>query len=156
MSYGQKHLVHCECILPQFKNAKLPPRHQFTVFSVVGDDNKVVVKHAQCSNCGVVHKVTDITKSSILSGKESSQQILSIDDIKGSLPENLVNILERSVCDLPTWEYAQFIYENKRWGEFVVMVSEAEEDERVGKYVRIIGENLFKVESFTRKEVANE
>jgi phage regulator Rha-like protein len=99
----------------------------------------------------VIHKVFDITLSEIV-GKENSTALISIDDLKASLPQNLVVVLEKNNADLPTWEAVQFVYENKKWGEFVVIASEADEDARQGKYVRILGENLFKVESFRREE----
>lgn len=153
MPLGQKHLIQCRCILPQFKKLKEPPRHNFVVFSVIDDDNKTVVKFAQCNNCGIIHKVTDVGRSEIVSGREHMSSIVSVDDLKASLPEKLVSVLEVNNCDLPTWEMVQFIIENQKWGDFVVLVSEEEDGQRQGKYVRILGENLFKVESFTREEV---
>ena len=146
MSSGQKHLIQCRCILSQFNKLKDPPRHRFVVFSVIDDDDKPVVKFAQCNNCGIIHKVTDVQRSEIVSGREHMQSIVSIDDIKLSLPEKLVNVLEINKCDLPTWEMAQFLLENKKWGDFVVLNSEEEGGLRQGKYVRIMGETLFKVE----------
>lgn len=79
--------------------------------------------------------------------------MVKIDDIKASLSKNLVDILERHEVDLATWENAQFILENKLWGEFVVIAQEEEDGTRQGKYVRIMGENLFKIESFIRSEI---
>jgi hypothetical protein len=151
MPTGQKHLIQCRCILRQFKNREKPPFHKFVVFSVIDDTGNVIPKIAQCNNCGVIHKVFDITLSEIV-GKENSTALISIDDLKASLPQNLVVVLEKNNADLPTWEAVQFVYENKKWGEFVVIASEADEDARQGKYVRILGENLFKVESFRREE----
>lgn len=152
MPYGQKHLVKCRCVLPQFKQANNPPAHQFTVFSVVNDDDTVKQKYAQCPNCGVIHKVIDVWKSEIIQSKESMSSIVTITDIKPSLPENLVKILESNNADLPSWESAQFIIENQRWGEFVVLNTETEEGVKHVKYVRILGSNMFKVESLDRQE----
>lgn len=150
---GQRHLVRCRCVLPQFKSSKEPPAHQFVVFSVIKDDESVVVKHSQCNNCGIIHKVVDICKSEIVSGKEASSAVVTIDDIKGSIPQNLSNILERNNSDISAWESAQFIIENKRWGDIVVLSSEEESGVRQGKYVRIMSETFFKVESYSRDEV---
>lgn len=152
MLRGQKHLVRCRCVLPQYKSIPTPPQHQFAVFSVVKEEN-VVTKFAQCNNCGIIHKVTDICTSEIMTGKESMNSMVKIDDIKASLSKNLVDILERHEVDLATWENAQFILENKLWGEFVVIAQEEEDGTRQGKYVRIMGENLFKIESFIRSEI---
>lgn len=151
---GQRHLLKCRCVLPQFKRIENPPVHQFIVFSIVNDDDTVKLKYSQCNNCGIIHKVTDICTSEILSGKEAMGSIVKIEDIKISLPSNLVDILERNNCDLPIWEQAQFILENKEWGNFVILTQEEESGTRQGKYVRIMSETFFKVESFSREEVA--
>ena len=150
---GQKHLVKCRCILPQFKRAENPPVHKFIVFSVIDDDDKVVPKFAQCNNCGLIHKIVDICSSEIMRNREFMTSIKTIDDIKQSLPENLAKTLELNKSDLPTYEAVSFIYENKLWGSHVVMNSDSEDGLRQGKYVRILGEVLFKVESYTREEV---
>jgi len=151
---GQRHLVKCRCVLPQFKGITSPPAHQFIVFSVISEENAVTVKYAQCNNCGIIHKVTDICTSEILSGKEAMNSIVKIEDIKLSLPPNLADILERNNADVATWEAAQFILENKEWGNFVILAQEEESGTRQGKYVRIMSETFFKVESFSREEVA--
>lgn len=147
---GQKHLVKCRCVLPQYKKLKDPPPHQFIVFSVVKDDGDVVVKYAQCNNCGIIHRVTNVCNSEIVIGKEYMNSLIKIEDIKASLAPNFINVLEANFADLPTWEATQFIIENKRWGDFVVLNSENEGGEIHGKYLRILGETLCKVESFTR------
>lgn len=152
MPTGVKHLIKCRCVLPQFKSLHEPPTHQFVVFSVVDDADRVTNKFAQCNNCGVIHKVIDICKSEILSNKEDMSSILSIDDLKSGLPANLAKILEMNNSDLPSWEACSFIMENKKWGNFVVLTTDFENGTRQGKYVQILGENLFKVNTFTREE----
>lgn len=151
---GQLHLIKCRCVLSQFKKSPNPPPHQFVAFSVINDSDEVVAKHAQCNNCGIVHKVVDICKSEIITGKESSVSILSIEDIKSSLPQNLAGILERHNVELPTWEYAQFIIENKLWGEFLILAKEEEKGIKQGKYVRVMSETFFKIETFSRTDIA--
>jgi len=153
-SFGQKHLIKCRCVLPQFKNSNdlERKRHRFPVFSEIIND---VVKHkyAQCNNCGLIHKVIDICTSNIMSGKEDMNSILSIEDIKTSINSQLSSILERYQCDLPTWEQTQYVIENKRWGEIIILTNDPEEDNKVIKYLRILGETLFKVDSHTRKDI---
>lgn len=146
---GQKHLVKCRCVLPQFKKLPDPPVHMFVVFSVIIDD-KVNTKFSQCNNCGTIHKVTDICTSEIIQSKDFMNSLIKIEDIKPSLGQNFVSILESNQADLATWEAVQFIVENKKWGEFVVLTSDSEENDIIGKYIRILGENICKVESFTR------
>lgn len=150
MPRGQKHLIKCRCVLPQFKKFENPPAHKFIVFSVINDDESVVVKHSQCNNCGLIHKVVDICSSEILQTKENMNSIIKIEDIKPSLHPNFSNILDVNSADIATWEAVQFIVENKRWGEFVVLTTENDGDEIHGKYIRVLGESLCKVESFTR------
>lgn len=154
MATGLKHLITCRCVLPQLKRVPNSPCHQFTVFSVVEDDGAVRVKYAQCNNCGIIHRVTEVNRSEIVS-REAMSSIPTVDDIRASLPQRLAEVLEANGADLPTWEAAQFIVENKRWGDFVVLSTDEEGGLRQGKYVRIIGENLLKVETFTREEVTS-
>ncbi len=152
MSTGQKHLIKCRCILPQFRNVPVPPSHQFIVFSVIDDTDLVVPKFAQCNNCGIIHKVTELSRSELV-GREAMSSLMTIDDVKTSLPPSLITILEGASADLPTYEAAKFIIENQRWGDFVALTSEVEDNVRQGKYVRVLGANLFKVDSYIRDEV---
>lgn len=150
---GQKHLIKCRCVLPQFKGRIDAPAHQFVVFSEIDDNDIVKVKYSQCNNCGLVHRVIDICKSEVITGKESMTSIVTIDDVKNSLPKNLADILERNNSDLSTWEAAQFVLENKHWGDIVILAQEEESGTRQGKYVRLMSETFFKVETFSREEV---
>lgn len=152
MATGQKHLVKCRCVLPQFKGRPDPPAHRFVVFSIIEDDDRVRVKFAQCNNCGIVHKVTDLCRSEIVQGREAMPSLVTIDDIRTSLPEQLTALLDANHADLPTWEQTQYIYENQRWGDIVVLQTDVEGDLKQGKYVRILGERLFKVDTFAREE----
>jgi hypothetical protein len=154
MSRGQRHLVKCRCVLPQFKGRIDPPAHRFLVFSVINDDDTVIQKYAQCNNCGVIHKVVDICTSVIMSGKENMSSILTIDEVKTGLPVNLADILDRNGVDMTVWEQAKFILENKQWGNFIVLAQEEEGGTKQGKYVTIMSETFFKVESFMREDVA--
>ena len=62
---GFKHLVQCHCVLPQFRRRPEPVFHLFVVFSVLGNDDKVEPKYAECNNCGAVHHVTEVGQSEI-------------------------------------------------------------------------------------------
>jgi hypothetical protein len=123
------------------------------VFSIVNDDGTVVQKFAQCNNCGIVHKVTDICTSEIVA-KETMTSIITIDDVRPSISQNLAVVLDKNNVDVATWEYVRFIIENKQWGSFVVLNSEVESGIRQGKYVQILSESMFKVDSFSREEYA--
>ena len=130
-----------------------PPQHQFLVFSVIDENDLTICKYSQCNNCGVVHKVTDICKSEIMTGKENMSSIMTVDDIKQNLPSNLVDILERNNAELPVWEQASFILENEQWGSFIILSHDSDGDTKQGKYVRVMSSTFFKIETFTREEV---
>lgn len=144
MPTGQKHLISCKCILPQFSKLEDPPFHKFLVFSIINDDDKVEPKFAQCNSCGAIHKVTDICASQILN-KEDASSIVDVEDIKLGLDQKLVATLERYDADLPTWEAVQFIIENEHWGDFVTLTSDEIDGEVQRKYIRIMGRGIFKV-----------
>jgi hypothetical protein len=150
---GQKHLVTCRCVLQQFKSQQNPPFHQFIVFSVLDEEtDKVQVKLSQCNNCGIVHKVTDICKSEILS-KDSINSLTTIDDIKTNLPEKVLSVLDRYELDLPAWEHINFIIENELWGDCEVLSCDNIDGVFQGKYITFYGKNLFKIEQYTKEEV---
>lgn len=144
---GVRHSIECNCILSQHSTRKDPPFFHFLAFSVVDGDN-VVPKTTQCPNCGVLHRVTDITRSTILVGKEDSKLLLSMEDIKASLPAGLVKILEQYDIESSQWEQAQFIVDNERWGDYIMLISETVGSTRQGKYVRVLGKELFRVETY--------
>lgn len=147
-----KHLLECKCVLPQYKNADPPIFHKFLVFSEINTgDGSVVPSYAQCNNCGVIHKITEIGKSTQLR-KESMNALLTIDDIKSSLPPRLAAILEQNNCDLPYWQEAQFIIANSLWGRGFNLFQEREGTTIIGKYIVILGENLYDIKPFERDE----
>lgn len=148
---GLKHLVECRCMLPQLRSKGI--LHKFVVFSEL-DGDSVKLKFAQCNNCGVIHKVTDICKSTVLSGKEHLSSILTIDDIKTSLvttSKDIAAALDRLNVDLATWENVKFIIVNKKWNNFVTLSSETEDGLVLLKYIVILGENLFRIDTHTKE-----
>jgi hypothetical protein len=150
-----KHLIECKCILPQFKNRKPPVFHSFVVFSVIEDNGDVRLSFAQCPNCGVIHKVTEVGVSAILR-KEEMSSLMTVDEIKSSLPENLLKILSTYELPLPTWQEISFIFDNELWGKSPVILSKEEvEGITTGKYLAILGKELFQIKSFTREEYVN-
>ena len=149
--FGQKHLIKCRCVLPQFKNNPNSKQHMFVVFSEVIDD-VVKQKYTQCNNCGLIHKVIDICTSEIMQGKEVMNSIMSIEDIKNGMHQGLTGILERYQCNLPTWEHVRYVIDNKCWGDIVILTNDNADDDNVVKYVKILGKTLFKVDSHTTKD----
>jgi hypothetical protein len=146
MLVGLKHCIKCKCILPQYKNLPEPIQHQFIVFSII-DNDVLITKYAQCNNCGIIHKVIDVCKSEIISC-EHLNSLITIGDIKVCLPQKLISILEANNVDLATWEFAKFIIENKMWGNMLILSTEIEGDIKHGKYVQILSETQFRVDTF--------
>lgn len=151
MLSGQKHLVQCRCVLPQFRHAKEPLLHQFAVFSVIEDD-QVVQKLVQCNNCGVVHRVFDLNKSEILSGVEDLSAVVNIDDVKESLSQELVARLEQFELDVATWEHVKFVCDRELWGSVVVVATDSAGGFKQHKYIRILGRQLYNVDTVLNQE----
>jgi hypothetical protein len=148
---GIKHLVQCHCVLPTLRKLPDPVYHSFVVFSVLDDGGNVVQKDAECTNCGVIHRVTDICKSEITT-KESSTAIITTKDISLMIPTDLANVLVNYSCDIATWEHAHFIYSNQKWGERVILTRQSDEGAVKGKMLTFEGPNRFKIESFEMSE----
>lgn len=147
-----KHLLECKCILPQFKNSTPPIFHKFLVFSELDMvDGNVVSSYVQCNNCGVIHKILEIGRSDVLK-RETMPSLITIEDIKASLPSRLVSILEQSECPLPLWQEAQFILQNGLWGRGFTLTQEREGNNIIGKYIVILGETIYDIKSFERSE----
>ena len=146
--HGIKHLIECHCILPQYRFRKDPIFHRFIVFSIIDDGDTVVPKFAQCNNCGAVHNVIDICKSEIFPGKDEIKSLRTIDDIKLSLPNDIVDLLNSYSCPLPTWEQTEFIFQEQDWGAEIVLIREELDEIVTGKLLKIENGTAFKVESF--------
>ena len=134
------------------KGKNPPVFHSFIVFSIVSVDSSVLEKFAQCNNCGIIHRVYDICKSELLK-KEQHVSVQSIADVGLSLPSELNNILVTYKCDIATWEHVQFIFENEKWGESIVIAREIEDGITNGKRLVVDGSKKFKIEPITFSEV---
>jgi len=149
---GIKHLVQCHCILPQYRYSQDPTFHQFVVFSIIDTESDTVIpKFSACNNCGAVHKVFDIQKSEIITGRDEVATAMSIDDFALSLPGDLFELLQSYNREIADFEHAQFLLENKLWGQHIVLSREELDDFAQGKMVKFLEENRFKVESYTMK-----
>ena len=145
---GFKHLIQCHCILPQFKDAADPTFHKFVVFSIIDDSDTVQPKLAQCNNCGVIHKVTDICKSELTS-KDEARSLPTVEDIKFSLPAELVRVLDSYQCDIATWEQAEWIYLSKVWDQWIVLAKDEDDDgDYHGKRLIFSDDGRFRIEAF--------
>jgi len=148
---GARHLIECHCILPQFRNRVPALYHKFVVFSVIDDNDKVQQKLSQCNNCGIIHKIVDLCKSEIVHGVEEGRSLRTIDDIKMGLPIRIVEFLNQQNVDTSTWEYIEFILDNKIEKEVVINRDDNANITQL-KILHIKEDGTFKVRSETRQE----
>lgn len=143
-----KHLIECNCILPQFKAAMPPVFHKFIVFSELKEKSELLPSYVKCNNCGAIHRVYEVNKSE-LTKNENTRGVVSFDELKLSLPEKIVIILEKYECDITVWQEIMFLIENKIWGNEVVLSRETEETQQKKRTLittlLIAGETLFKI-----------
>lgn len=147
MPKGIKHNIRCLCVLPQFRTKHNPPNHEFVVFSIVDDSDTVEPKLAQCNNCGVIHNVFDICKSEIATNRDELV-LLSKADMKLMLPIPVSEMLENYGCDIPTWEHALFILNEKTWGDFIILERNRTDEGFDGKILRFKDVNRYAVEPY--------
>ena len=133
MRVGQKHLVQCQCVLPQYRKLKEPVFHKFVVFSIL-DNDTVEPKYVQCNNCNAVHKVYDLCKSEIIPGKDELRSVVTIREISPFIPSDLRQLLETYNCELSIWEHIKFLLDEQRWGDKVVITKETIKDETTGSF----------------------
>ena len=153
---GIKHLIECHCVLPQYRNRDNPIYHKFIVFSIIDDSDTVVPKYSQCNNCDVVHKVIDLCKSEVLAGRDELVSVISIDDLRLMIPEDIVRVLDAYTCDLATWENVLFILQNKKWGLSVIVSREELEKETHGKRIVFNGPGSTQIEAFITRSIIGE
>jgi len=147
MRTGQRHLVQCQCVLPQYRKLRNPVFHKFTVFSVI-DNDVVEPKYVQCNNCGAVHKVVDICKSEIVPGKDETKSVLTKNDIARSLPQQISEMFEEYQLGVADYEFAKFIIDNEKWGSLIVLSREAEGDGYTGKSLNFVGPGKYRVDPY--------
>jgi hypothetical protein len=153
MLQGIKHLIECQCVLPQFRGKNPPVYHKFLVFSILKEDDSVIEKIAQCNNCGIVHKIYDICKSSILVGDEdASGTVLTKEDMKLMLPSSVSQVLESYNCDITTWEECLFVVENNLYSDDKHIVLTRDNNQETGlikgKLMRLLPGGKIKLESY--------
>jgi len=149
---GEKHLIQCHCVLPQYRNMVDPLFHKFVVFSKVNNDGSIIQKLCKCNNCGVIHKIVDFCKSEISGGKDSSEGIFSIRDVRSGMDEKLCEILDSHDCDLATWEQIDDILENQEWNSKVVISKQSLDDSTQVKLLVVRSSDKFKIEAELRQD----
>ena len=129
-----------------------PVFHKFSVFSVIDENNTMIPKFVSCNNCGVTHKVVDVCKTEIVISREDEiTSQMSKEDLKHSIPSSLYELLESYDRGVHDFEHAQFIIDNKKWEDFIILKREEVDDTIQGKLVRFKSEDKFIVETFLDK-----
>jgi len=144
---GIKHNIQCLCVLPQFRNRRNPPNHEFIVFSILDGSDVMEEKYSQCNNCGVIHRIIDLCKSEVATNR-AEISLLTEKDIRLMLPTPVSEVLENYQCDLPTWENALFIINEQKWDEFIVLEKNTIDDGFEGKLLRFKPNNRYIIEPF--------
>ena len=144
---GYKHTIECHCILPLYKDKHPPVYHKFTVYSKLDNSGKVIPKYVNCNNCGITHNVYEICKSDIKVGKEDITSIRNINDVKISLPEKVVGILEEYNCEMPIYEEIEDILEQDIFPSELILKREIIDEAHHIKLLQINSQKSFKIKS---------
>jgi hypothetical protein len=114
-----KHLIECQCILPQYKKQDKVLFHKFPVFSlfkenVNQDFSQPIEKYVKCNNCDAVHRVYDICKSELLKNSDNYVDLVTnLEDLKYSIPAELIEILSKNQMDIADYEMCSHLIEEK-------------------------------------------
>ena len=122
---------------------------------MIDENDQLVPSYAQCPNCNAIHKIVEVFLSKTLP-RETIAALPKKQEIKLSIPEEISNILETYNCDISVWQEVEFIFANQQWGKMVILKKDQEEDCVSGKLLLIIGEKLFKIESFSEMKEEEE
>ena len=106
-----------------------------------------------CNNCGIVHKVFEVCKSTILHDLEGTNSSVTIDDVTLQLPETVGKLLNSYGKDLPDYEHTKFMLDENMVGDFVVLTQEFNEGRKSGKVLKYKGKGKFEIEPFSRSEI---
>lgn len=146
---GLKHLIECHCTLKIYSAERKTIYHKFPVYSKLDKEGSLIKKIVKCNNCEAAHIVTDVCKSELMAGKDQTGVTTTIDDISISLPQRLVDLLNKLECDITAYEHCLDIIEEDRWGEMVVLRRDIINENESLKILVIDGENKFKIRTET-------
>lgn len=153
---GQKHLIECHCTLPIYKNSKEIIYHRFVVYSRLDESGNIVPKFSRCNNCGSNHYVYEFCKSEIKIGKEDSDVALTIDDIKISLPDKIIKILEQYKCTIDVYEQIDDVFDQELFPVSIIINRTIIEDEHRVKILNLDNKNRYKIQTETINLVIKE
>jgi len=129
-----------------------PPLHKFIAFSEIDSNALIVPSLVQCPNCGVVHKVKEVGLSEILR-KEEASSMLTIEEIKSSIPKKIVDGLSGYPLEFHQWMELKWVIDNEQWGRPVILTKDSADGLVSGKYIQLISVDLWKFSNFSREEL---
>lgn len=132
-----------------------PPLHKFIAFSEIEPPGVIVPSLVQCPNCGAVHKIKEVGLSEVLR-KEDAMSVLTIDEIKSSLPEKLVERFTGYELELHQWMEIKWVFDNEQWGRNIILTKESADGLVSGKYTQAISKDIWRFASFSREDLVAE
>ena len=140
-------MIECHCILPIYKDATPTIYHKFITYSKIDENGKIIPKYVNCNNCGITHYVYEICKSDIKIGKEDIKSIRTVEDIKISLPDKIIDILENHDCSIEDYELVEDVFEQELFPSELIIKREIIDEEHHIKLLKISSMKKFKIES---------
>jgi|TARA_R110001583_G_scaffold5598_22_gene30169 hypothetical protein len=117
------------------------------VFSIVDNDDNVSESLIKCNNCGITHKIIELSKSEVLE-KSDDWQTVNKEDVRLSLNPGLREILDSYNVDLPTWQMAQWIVDTSQWGTKMILSKKDYDDRIEGKFLVFKDLDQYRIETF--------
>ena len=146
------HLLECQCILPVYNKVEKPIYHSFVVFSLIKEDF-LEEKYVECNNCGVIHKVTGINKSTILTDTTNYKHlVVNKEDLTYNLPSKYLDFLtSKNIDEIYIWEKINYLLENNIKEEVIFNRTKAE-NYMICEIISVLDKNNFKIkkEKFQR------
>lgn len=143
---SQRHLVECHCVLPIYKNKHPIFYHKFAVYSKIDKKTgKVLPKYVNCNNCGVTHYVLELCRSDIKIGKEDIVSIRTIKDIKISIPEKIVVLLDEYNSQIDIYEEVEDVIHNDLYPRSIVINREVIDENQHYKILNLSSKDKYKI-----------
>lgn len=149
---GSKHLIQCHCVLPQYKKRENPFFHKFVAYSRCDDSGEVIEKFSKCNNCGVIHKIIDFCKSELFYGSEDALSLITVDDLRLTMPDNIQNILDKHKCDIATWEQVAHCFECDIFDTPIVIAKKRISGSTQMKHLILLESGKVKIDAYLRRD----
>jgi len=139
-------------MLPQFKKRDEPLFHKFVVYSKCDNDGEAIEKFSKCNNCGVIHKIIDFCKSELFYGSEDTLSLITVEDLRLTLPENIQIILDNHKCDISTWEQVAHHFECDIFDTPIVIAKKRIAGSTQMKHLILLESGKIKIDVYLRRD----